>query len=444
MSSSSSHLQPVTSLTVDPTSNFFLSGSSDSMIHVWSLPSIVSFLPDTPRSPIHTLSAHRAAITSVVCGHSSSTANIAISISQDRSAIVWDYHAGQVLRTYLLPEVPTAVTLDAADRAFYVAFEDGSLQIVDFYDELQQSTPTDTLKETSLSHRPVQPSVRRRFNAESQKLGGALSLSISWDSTTLISGHTSGKVASWDIAKGNYISTLSTLAGPVTNLQFLVPTGFPNTPEPKFKIHTVVKPKQGTGIEQRSNGIVPTNYSLALQLISRVSVPSISAMEQARSEKSEFEEALTHPIFPTSMLEESLAELESWNSNYTTAAPITDFLSLFTDDDKSTRGAGVVHDSEQLKELKKQLVSLQRIQKVTFEQLAELREEKAWFMSIEAKRSKRKQRKARKKHGDLNGDANGDVEMNQDRFSASESESSDATNSNDEEDSDAGSSHASG
>jgi pre-rRNA-processing protein IPI3 len=402
------------------------------MIHVWSLLSILSFSPDTSRSPVHTLSTHRGAITSLVCGHSTSTANTAVSISEDKSAIVWDYHNGQALRTYLLPEAPTAVALDPADRAFYVAYEDGSLQVVDFYDEVQQSAPTDTLREVSLSHRPVQTSTKRRFNAESQKLGGALSLSLSWDGTTLVSGHASGKIAAWDIAKGTYISTLSSLVGPVTNVQFLPPTGFPNALEPKFKIHTVVKPKQDTGTSNAGNGLVPPNYSLNMQLTGRISVPTISATERRKTEKSEFEEALTHPVFPMSMLEESLAELESWNtqSNGTVAAS-ADFLSLSADNDLTTSKGGVAQDAGEMNELKKQLASLQRIQKVTFSQLAELREEKEWFVRKEKKLAVREHVKAQQKLSVVNGDQDGDVEMSEDGSSASESESNDGATTDD-------------
>jgi pre-rRNA-processing protein IPI3 len=359
-----------------------------------------------------------------------------VSISEDKSAIVWDYHSGQALRTYLLPEAPTAVALDPADRAFYVAYEDGSLQVVDFYDETQQSSPTDTLRETSLSHRPVQTSTKRRFNAESQKLGGALSLSLSWDGTTLVSGHVSGKIAAWDIAKGNYISTLSSLVGPVTNVQFLPPTGFPNAPEHKLKIHTIVKPKQDTGAANAGNGLIPANYTLNVQLTGRLSAPAISATEKRKTEKSEFEEALTHPVFPLSMLEESLAELESWNTHSNgTVAPSADFLSLSADNDPTTSNAGVAKDAAEMNELKKQLASLQRIQKVTFSQLAELREEKEWFVRKEKKRAARKHAKARKASGIVNGDHDGDVEMSEDGSSASESESNDSaiTEDSDEE-----------
>ncbi|KAH9868680.1 hypothetical protein J1614_007752 [Plenodomus biglobosus] len=422
VSTSTSHLQPVTCLAVDPSSNFFLSGSSDAMIHVWALPAILSFSPDTSRSPMHTLSTHRGPISAIVCGHSSSSANIAVSISGDKSAIVWDYHNGQALRTYLLPEAPTAVALDPADRALYVAYGDGSLQTIDFYDEVQKSTAIDVLRDSASAHRPIQPSPKTRFNAESQKLGGALSLSLSWDGTTLVSGHASGKVATWDIAKANYLSTLVNLPGPVSNLQFLSPTGFLHTQESTFKIHAIVKPKQDAALAS-GNALVPPNYTLSMQFTGRLRSAHVSATEKGSSNKSSFEEALSHPSFPTSMLEESLAELETWGtSSKGGAAPSADIMAL---DQESTAGAsGTSSDAQQteLNEVKKQLASLQRIQKVTFSQLSELREEKEYFMSQEKKRAARAKARAQKKLGLTNG-SNGDVEMND--ASSSEPDSSD-------------------
>ncbi|CAE7206909.1 hypothetical protein CFE70_008932 [Pyrenophora teres f. teres 0-1] len=430
VSTSTSHLQPVTCIVVDPSSNFFLSGSSDAMIHVWALPSILSFSPDASRSPIHTLSTHRGPISSIACGHSWSSANIAVSISGDKSAIVWDYHNGQALRTYLLQDAPTAVTLDPADRAFYVAYADGSLQTIDFYDEVQKHTSLDLLRDSVSSHRPIQPSPKTRFSADSQKLGGALSLSLSWDGTTLISGHTSGKIATWDIAKANYLSTSANLPGPVSNLRFLPPVGFPNTREPSFKIQTIVKPKQDAGMTSGGNGLIPPNYTLNMQLTGRLHVPHLSATEKRSTGKSAFKEALTHPCFPTDMLEESLAELDSWNAQTKGGfAPAADFMALDEHGASGSMSSGNAQQAE-VKELKKQLASLQRIQKVTFSQLAELRQEKDYFVRQEKKRADRAKVRAKKNmglahNGANHSDAGGDVEMNDCTDATSESESDD-------------------
>jgi pre-rRNA-processing protein IPI3 len=391
------------------------------MVHVWALPLLLSFSPDTLRSPLHTLSTHRGPVMSVVCGHSSSSSNIAVSVSQDKSAIIWNYHSGQALRTYLLPELPEAVTLDPADRALYIAYGDGSLQIIDFYDDWQKAAPTDMVQDKSLSHRPMQPSKRSRFSAESQKLGAALSLSLSWDGTTIISGHESGKVALWDAAKRNWQSILANLPGPVTNLRFLEPTGFPNAQEPPFKIYTVVKPKQDLGLVN-STSLVPPNYSLTMQFTGRLPSQPISATDSRVAKQTEFEEALTHPSFPQYMLEESLAELESWNApSRSGVAPAADFLSLNEDSiAEATPGA----HSQELSELKKQLASLQRVQKVTFEQLSELREENTHFHDIERKRSQHAQRKAKGKLANGSPDTDGDMEMSE--ASSSDGEESDS------------------
>lgn len=376
------------------------------MVHVWALPAVLSFSPDISRTPIHTLSTHRGPISAIACGHSVTSANIAVSVSADKSAIVWDYHNGQALRTYLLPENPTAVVLDPADRAFYVAYADGSLQSVDFYDDVQKTTAVDVLRDSAASHRPVQPPPRTRFGAESQKLGEVLSLSLSWDATTLISGHASGKVAAWDIAKSNYLSTLTNLPGPVSSLHFLQPTGFPAAPRESFKIHAVVKPKQEAATTSGS-GLVPPNYTLNMQFTGRLPSSRISAAEANTARIGSFEEALTHPCFPASMLEDSLAELETWNApSKNGSASAADFMAL--DNDINATSSNDAQQAE-LKELKKQLASLQRIQKVTFKQLAELREEKEYFVNQELERTSHQ--KSRSANGKVAAYADNDVNM---------------------------------
>jgi pre-rRNA-processing protein IPI3 len=406
VSTSTSHLQPVTSLVVDPSSSVFLSDSADAMMHVWALPAILSFSPDTSRSPIHTLSTHRGPIASIACGHSASTANIAVSVSADKSAIVWDYHNGRALRTYLLPDAPTAVALDPVDRAFYVAYADGSLQSVDFFDEVQKTTATDVLRDASSSHRPVQPSAKTRFSADSQKLGAVLSLDLSWDGTTLLSGHASGKVAAWDVAKNNYLSTMVNLPGPVSTVAFLKPTGFPNTSEPTFAIQTVVKPKQDAGLTGGSNGLAPPNYTLSMQFTGRLRTAPISATESKPTAKSLFEEALTHPSFPTSMLEESLAELEAWGAPTDNETAPAEAAAPSQSSDAMAPVQSNDASQAEIKELKKQLASLQRIQKVTFSQLSELREEKEFLVGREKKRVDRVKTRSQKKKSDQ------DVDMN--------------------------------
>ncbi|KAF2741416.1 WD40 repeat-like protein [Polyplosphaeria fusca] len=422
VSTSTSHLQPVTVIAVDPTGNFFLSGSDDSIIHVWSLPSILSFAPDVPRSPIHTLSTHREPIASIVCGHSSTSANIAISLSRDKSAIVWDYHNGRSLRTYLLPDTPTAVALDPADRAFYVAYQDGSLQTIPFFDALQQSATVDLLRDGSSSHQPIQPPPKTRFSAESQKLDAGLSLGLSWDGTTLVSAHRSGKIVTWDIAKSNYMSTLATLPGPVTNLLLLCPTGFPVSQTAKFKVHAVTKPKQESALSRSESGLVHANYSLNMQFTGNLDVPTASAVEKSKLANTPFDEALSHSTFPTAMLEESLEELEGWGTHANgVLEPAADFLAL----DSMNANDNVVPaniSKEEVDELREQLGALKRIQKFTFSQLRELRKENKWFKDREKEREAQKTAAVKAKWALANGTSKNEAESGHVEMSEAESD----------------------
>ena len=192
MATTASHLQPVTSLVVDRTSNFILSGSSDASIHVWSLANILSFIKppsgrdrQQPNSPIRTFSNHRAAITSIALGHSAGRYNIVISTAKDNTAVAWDYHTGRVLRTFLLPSSATCVTLDPVDRAFYVGYEDGSVQGVEFYKNQSVQHP---LHDPSLQPTPAQPSVEDRWLPPSSDTGAVESLAMSYDGTILLTG----------------------------------------------------------------------------------------------------------------------------------------------------------------------------------------------------------------------------------------------------------------
>jgi pre-rRNA-processing protein IPI3 len=124
------------------------------------------------------------------------------------------------------------------------------------------------------------------------------------------------------------------------------------------------------------------------------------------------------------MLEESLAELEFWNATSKGgAAPVTDFMAL---DHEEYANAPESQQAE-LKELRKQIASLQRIQKVTFSQLSELRTEKDYYLGQEKKRAERAKTRARRKMGLTNGAApdrsNEDVEMT-DSDSESDSDAS--------------------
>ncbi|KAJ5111498.1 hypothetical protein N7532_002033 [Penicillium argentinense] len=308
VATTASHLQPVTSLVVDPTSNFILSGSSDAAIHVWSLSGILSFSKPAlshnrqpPNAPIRTFSNHRAAITALAVGHSNGRHNIAVSTAKDNTAIIWDYNTGRVLRTFLLPASATCVALDPVDRAGYVGYENGSVQLIDFY---RGTTVQHPLHDASLQSIPAQVSGEDRWLPPAADSGTTRALSLSYDGTTLLSAHDGGKVLSWNIARRKFATTVADYTHPVTNLVVLPPSGLQQaSKELKRTIHTVVKPRHDNAFADPSHapGAVPVDYAFNTHLLAPL---------QSRSGKpSLFAQALTHTCFPDSMIDDGLAEL---------------------------------------------------------------------------------------------------------------------------------------
>jgi len=237
VSTPTSHLQAITCLSGN--SDHIISGSEDSNIYVWSVPTLLSLASSGPREPLRSLSNHRAAITSLAIGHSSSNTNICVSASKDNTAIVWNYHTGELLRTFLLPSTPLCLALDPCDRAVYIGFEDSSVQLVDLF---QPKVAVNSLHDNDQQATPIQ--------IASDPLSGAPSnlekvhcLGVSYDGTTLISGHASGKIVQWETGPRKFSGELADLNAPVTNLMMLSP--FPK--QYPVKAVNVSKPKLGEG-----------------------------------------------------------------------------------------------------------------------------------------------------------------------------------------------------
>jgi pre-rRNA-processing protein IPI3 len=261
---------------VAASSQHIITGSEDSNIHVWSVAGLVSLTSTEIHQQIRTLSNHRAAITSVATGHSSSDINICISASKDNTCIVWNYHTGELLRTFLLLSCPLCLTIDPCDRAFYVGFEDGSIQAIELY---QPMTAVNSLYNINLQATPIQvaPSA---FGGAPSELSAVNCLGMGYDGSILLSGHASGKIVRWDAGPQKFFAELTDLSAPVTNLIILSPFSslLP------VKAVTVVKPRFGEG-----------KYTFTAQFTTSLGT-------------SEFEEALMRPDVPSDILESAILE----------------------------------------------------------------------------------------------------------------------------------------
>jgi pre-rRNA-processing protein IPI3 len=363
------HLQAVTALAVDASSNFLLSASKDSTVHVWSLPALLSFSTTTTVSPLRTFSGHRSEITSLVLGNGAGNCNFAVSTSKDKSCLVWDYRSGNLLRTYLLPGVPLCLALDPADRAAYIGYEDGTLQQLDL--QVSPDGALDTVQNGANPTEPVQPPQSSRWKLPESTHGSALSLSVSFDGSTIVSGHQSGAMLSWDVPRGSFVSaqTQLPLPGPVNNVRFVPVTGFSGRDQRRTKIHEVVKPKFGA-FDSSDRDSVPGNYTLQVQFPG--DIPSTNG-----GKGSSFLEALTAPSFPAALLDEGLCELASWKktsgvqANGEADAPDDDFMAF--EDSSSAPGKSTLADENA--SLKKQLEAMKRVQQKSLQKIIALSNE---------------------------------------------------------------------
>ncbi|KAI9796687.1 MAG: Pre-rRNA-processing protein ipi3 [Piccolia ochrophora] len=371
VSTHQSHLQPVTTLAADPTSNFLLSGSSDSIIHVWSLANLLSFSAppatdaSTPRvSPVRTLSNHRAAITTIRIGHSHFPTNIAVSASEDSTCIIWDYHAGHRLRTVLLPSPALSLALDPCDRAFYAGFADGSVQLVDLYHP--STGTTHPLYDPTLQSHPIQPPTSAHWPAPTATIGAAHALTVSYDGTALISGHASGKIGHWDIGARKFRAELNDLSTAVTNVTMLPPTGFPNAVSPRLTAHQIVKPRYESGLSStEASSAIPANYTLTAQFTSDLT-----------SEATPFSTALHHSSLPADLLPHSLNELMA----------------------SRTSGAGAVGGGDG--ETAKQLTTLRARQREMVGKMTSMREELSVWKRAEKERIRKRYERRRRRRGE--------------------------------------------
>ena len=295
---------------------------------MWSIPGLLSFSSSSANDyiegpilgPLRSLSNHRAAVTAVVFGHSASVNNIAVSASKDNTCVVWDYHSGEALHTFLLSHSPLCLALDPADRAAYAGYEDGTIQFLDFYN---QGGLNQTLHDPVAQLAPTQPPASTIWAAQDHPPTAILCLQISYEGTRLLSGHRDGKVHPWDVGTGKFEKHLVDFSAPVTNLQMLKPTGFANVPELALKLQNVVKPRY----ESFTNGYysggttIPPNYTLTAQFTSYLPLTGSSGT-------SLFHEALNHPSFPTPLLEEAHSEFSIWRNGKTKGEDSADVAEL--------------------------------------------------------------------------------------------------------------------
>lgn len=309
--SAAAHLEPVSSLCITPNTEYIISASADTSVHVWSLAQLISFMQlggtygaeDTSKSPVRTFSGHRAAITAVACGHSGVTTNFAITSSEDGTCYIWHIETCQILRTLLLPSTATSVAVDPADRVIYFGCQDGQIQAWDLFRHAKKSSISEI---DPAGMAPIQLSPKDSWAVPSKDIGAANCLALSYDGTFLLSGHSTGTVTRWDVAKHRIMNEVAKLGQPVTNIEMLSPTGLLNQKGPGYSIINVVKPKlEFTSSSENGTCDVPPKYNLDVMI----------TRESGQLEKDDIENAITGPGISSNLLDEALRALSAGSAS---------------------------------------------------------------------------------------------------------------------------------
>ena len=278
--SSASHIEAVTTLVVSPDGDHVLSASADSSVHVWSISNLVSIERaqsgfgdvGNKRGPIATFSQHRSAVTALATGHSQHAhTNFVISCSEDKTCYIWNLETLVVLRTILLLQKPQCVVIDPADGAAYIGSSDGSIQALNVFEQQGASKSSILDNESRVAATAIQlESIGRWAPSTGSDPGAAQCIALSYDGTSLLTGHFSGRIFQWEVAKHRLTSEISSLTGqPVTNIQMQRPDGFQQQREAhKYRVAAVVKPRPdlAEASTASSTSAVPADYIFHAQV----------------------------------------------------------------------------------------------------------------------------------------------------------------------------------
>ncbi|KAG7420691.1 WD40-repeat-containing domain protein [Fusarium sp. MPI-SDFR-AT-0072] len=228
------HVQAVSCLAVTP--YHILSGSDDSNINVWSISRLLELDAQTEQEPDLTLSNHRGAITSLTVGPGTNPeTSICVSASKDKTCIIWNYQTGQLLRTLLFSDFPLCARLDPSARALFVSSEAGAVYLVELFGG---DKPLLGSRSTELPSIVVQ--INTPLAVSDPEVGQPSCLALTYDGTSILSGHTKGKILRWSLAENGHPTDVANLNASVTNLCFIPPL---STEQPT-KTVSIVKPNQ--------------------------------------------------------------------------------------------------------------------------------------------------------------------------------------------------------
>lgn len=202
------HYQKITAITFTMNDTFFLTGSEDGSLCLWRISDIVDLNAQKDAiHPVKTWNDHGVTITDIFCGFGTDNTARIFTSSLNNIVNVWDLGTLTLLTTFALPEPVTCLTVDPAERTFYVGTNQGNVYLVDLYGSSKEDFLESFYEAVGGSKKIVQ-GVKDESNMFKGHTDSVLSIALSFDASLLITGSKDKNLFVWDIATRQIIHTL--------------------------------------------------------------------------------------------------------------------------------------------------------------------------------------------------------------------------------------------
>lgn len=196
------HFQTVTCLVFNSDGTVFASGGEDGLIFIWSLAQVAT----GQLSPMQSFTVHSRAIKDLYFGKFGLKGRLC-SVSADCTAKIFDACIGKVLLNVPCDAPLLSVTMDIIESRLFLGTANGKIIQINLHD------PPRSIERFASTEQDNEKSV---INAHD---GGVVTLSVSVDCKTLVSGGTDGMVHIWDIPAREIIKTIKH-KGPIVSAFF--------------------------------------------------------------------------------------------------------------------------------------------------------------------------------------------------------------------------------
>lgn len=265
------HFQAVTCLVFNSDGTVFASGGEDSLIFIWSLSQVAC----GHTSPLQSFTVHSRAIKDLYFGQFGIKGRLC-SVSADCTAKLFDACVGKVLLNVPCDAPLLSVTMDIIESRLFIGTANGKILQVNLHDPprgIERFASTDQDEKGSV------------INAHD---GGVVTLSVSVDCKTLVSGGTDGLVHIWDIPAREILKTIKH-KGPIVSAFFA--KSLNNFRTSNLQPSIIVRPLQRSTVDNNEDvqlQVVCKGDNIARLLDPAVyfkNVPSASSSSNGDSEK---------------------------------------------------------------------------------------------------------------------------------------------------------------